>query len=120
MRVVESEDRVVGFCVVGPPRDEDLARAPGTWFELYSIYLVPEYWGVGLGGRLWEAARSGIPSDASGVSLWVLEGNDRARAFYEGQGFRPDGRRETTTRAGRELPEVRYIVTPKVTQVTQR
>jgi len=106
--VAEAGGRVVGFCAVGPARDEDLVRRPETWFELYSIYLVPDRWASGLGRRLWAAARAGIPSDVEAVSLWVLEGNQRARAFYEREGFRPEGRRELTTRLGLDVPEIRY------------
>jgi len=106
--VAEAGGQVVGFCSVGPARDEDLMRRPENWYELYSIYLVQEQWGSGLGRRLWASARSRIPSEVAAVSLWVLEGNMRARAFYERQGFQPDGRRETTTRVGQDVPEIRY------------
>ncbi len=106
--VAEAGGHVVGFCSVGPARDEDLMRRPESWYELYSIYLVPDRWASGLGRRLWAAARSRIPAEVEAVSLWVLEGNMRARAFYERQGFRLDGRRETTTRAGQAVPEIRY------------
>ena len=43
------------------------------------------------------------------VSLWVLEGNRRARAFYERWGFRTDGARQVID-LGRAVPEIRYYL----------
>ena len=75
-------DRVVGFAVSGPSRDED---AP-TPLELLSIYTRKAWWGSGLGDRLVEVAIGKEPA-----SLWVFEGNHRARAFYRRHGFAEDG-----------------------------
>jgi GNAT superfamily N-acetyltransferase len=52
--------------------------------ELHALYVLPEYWDCGIGGHLLEAA-SGV------AQLWVLEGNTRARRFYESRGWKPDG-----------------------------
>lgn len=70
---VSVEDRVIGFSSPGPSRDED---AP-TPLELYAIYVREKWWGSGLGYRLLDVAIGKEPA-----SLWVLEGNQRARAFY--------------------------------------
>jgi hypothetical protein len=40
--------------------------------------------------------------------LWMLEGNARARAFYEQAGWRLDGAARTETFGGKEAAEVRY------------
>lgn len=85
-RVLATADgELVGFAVSGPVRDED---AP-TPHELYAIYARSSWWGTGLGQRLWDAVRPDGP-----CSLWVLEDNLRAQAFYRRQGFVPDGARE--------------------------
>ncbi len=42
----------------------------------------PSWWGTGLAQRLWDAVRPEEP-----CSLWVLEDNLRAQAFYRRQGF---------------------------------
>lgn len=78
------EDRVIGFSAPGPSRDED---AP-TPLELYAIYARKAWWGTGLGARLLDVAIGKEPA-----TLWVLEGNHRARAFYRHHGFREDGTR---------------------------
>jgi RimJ/RimL family protein N-acetyltransferase len=41
------------------------------------------------------------------VTLWVLEGNARARRFYEAAGLVPDGARQLLE-MGTPVPEVRY------------
>jgi GNAT superfamily N-acetyltransferase len=76
------EDRVAGFAVPGPSRDED---AP-TPLELYSLYTRGGWWGSGLGARLLEVAIGKDPA-----SLWVFEANHRARNFYRRNGFAADG-----------------------------
>jgi RimJ/RimL family protein N-acetyltransferase len=42
------------------------------------------------------------------VTLWVLEGNDRARRFYERWRFEPDGSTKTDERFGFPISEIRY------------
>jgi len=83
--VAEADGELVGFSVAGPCRDQP----PPTPAELYAIYVRAAWWGTGLAQRLWEAVRPDQP-----CSLWVLEANDRARGFYGGQGFAPDGTRK--------------------------
>ncbi len=45
---------------------------------------------------------------ATTAYLWVLEGNDRARRFYERQGWTSDDVTKTLDMDGLELHEVRY------------
>jgi GNAT superfamily N-acetyltransferase len=92
------QDRVIGFASPGPTRDED---AP-TSLELYAIYVREKWWGSGLGYRLMEVA---IGKEAA--SLWVLEGNERARAFYRRQGFAEDGTKVDEPFFG--VPEIRMV-----------
>jgi ribosomal protein S18 acetylase RimI-like enzyme len=83
--VAEAAGELVGFAVVGPSRDDD----PPAPTELYALYTRRSCWGTGLGQRLWDAVRPDEP-----CSLWVLEANGRAQAFYRRNGFVPDGARE--------------------------
>ena len=75
--------RLLGFASAGPARDSDPALPP---LELSALYVRAESYGTGLGHRLLEKAIG-----SSAAYLWVLEGNQRATAFYERQGFRFDG-----------------------------
>jgi len=92
------EDRVVGIVSAGQGRDDD---AP-TPLELYAIYARKAWWGTGLGGRLLEVAIGKEPA-----SLWVLESNDRARAFYRRHGFVEDGTRVDEPYF--DVPEIRMV-----------
>jgi len=97
---------VVGFEHSGAARDDD---APGNAGEVYLIYVVKECWSRGLGRELMEHAERDLRQLGYETALlWVLEGNDRARAFYERHGWQPDGAREPREFGGVELVEVRY------------
>lgn len=96
--LAEAGGDLVGFAVVGPTRDDD-APAPA---ELYAMYTRAAWWGTGLGRALWEAVAPDEP-----CSLWVLEDNARAQAFYRRQGFAADGTREHY--AGLDAWEIRMV-----------
>jgi GNAT superfamily N-acetyltransferase len=81
---VTGAGELVGFAVAGPSRDAEL---PGL--ELYAIYVRFLWWGKGVGQALLDEVVGDAP-----CSLWVLEDNARALAFYARNGFRPDGGRE--------------------------
>jgi ribosomal protein S18 acetylase RimI-like enzyme len=96
--LAEADGELVGFAVIGGNRDPD---AP-TPAELYAIYLREAWWGSGLAAALWDAVAPSEP-----CSLWVLEANDRAQAFYRRLGFVADGAREHY--AGLDAWEIRMI-----------
>ena len=63
---------------------------------VYLVYVLPEYWGTGVGRALMAAAVDDLRDlGVREAVLWVLRENRRARAFYEGLGWRPDGRTAT-------------------------
>ena len=70
-------DRVVGSVLVEPSED-----APDVG-ELKRLYVAPELWRHGLGALLHDAAVQELARRFDIAELWVLEGNDRARRFYE-------------------------------------
>lgn len=101
---------VVGFVDVGPTRDEHLDAQQVA--ELYAIYFDPGHWGTGGGRELITEAESMMSSlGFTSAMLWVLEGNDRARRFYEAAGWAPDGGRQLERIITTELYEVRYAKT---------
>ena len=98
----------LGFISLGPCRDEG---AGPTVAELYGLYLDPSAWGGGLGRALFEAAAADCRARArSLLTAWVLEGNARARRFYEIAGMRPDGAHKIEMEQGAALPHVRYTL----------
>lgn len=105
--VAVSGPDVLGFVSVGPCRDEgaDTARLG----EVRAIYLHPDAWDTGAGAALMTRALASLADGGyAEAMLWVLDGNARARRFYEKGGWRPDGTERTEEWAGAIVDEVRY------------
>jgi GNAT superfamily N-acetyltransferase len=97
---------VVGFADAGLTRDTD---AVGHIGELRAIYVLPEAWGTGVGHTLHERAVEWLRQRRYvTASLWVLEGNARARQFYERHGWRLEGTVAPIELAGETVTEIRY------------
>lgn len=106
--VVEFNGTVAGWVSVGRCRDEDRKSDVGAG-ELYAIYVDPPLWWKGLGSLLnARAERELIVQQFRTISLWVLEANPAARAFYEKHGYRADGAKKNALREGAAIPELRY------------
>lgn len=83
--VVEMGGDIVGYATIGRNRARELPQEG----EIYELYLRPEYQGIGLGTRLFNAARERLAAHGlSGLVVWALEENDGALRFYEGAGGR--------------------------------
>lgn len=83
--VVEVGGRVQGYATLGRNRARELAQEG----EIYELYLAPECQGIGLGGRLFEAARARLNANGlEGLVVWALEENHGALDFYAGRGGR--------------------------------
>jgi len=85
--VATADGELVGLCAAGRSRDDP----PEPKHELYAINVLAAHHGTGVAGQLLERTLAATAGDAA-VSLWVLEVNARARAFYAKYGFAPDGR----------------------------
>ncbi len=96
--VVGSDGRLAGFGSAGPSRDED---APTEW-ELYAVNLVNAARGTGVADRLVDELLG-----ARDATLWVIEGNARARAFYTRRGFVDEGGR--AEHPATRTPEIRMV-----------
>ena len=83
--VVEIGGKLAGYATIGRNRARELAQQG----EIYELYLRPEYQGIGLGSRLFAAAREKLAdSGLKGMVVWALEENAGAVSFYEGAGGR--------------------------------
>ena len=83
--VVEVGGKLAGYATIGRNRARELAQQG----EIYELYLRPEYQGIGLGSRLFAAARERLAeSGLIGMVVWALEENAGALSFYEGAGGR--------------------------------
>jgi ribosomal protein S18 acetylase RimI-like enzyme len=103
--IEDDEGQVVGISVVGPPRRHE----PSGVGELWMINLEPAAWGRGLGTALLGAATDELRRAGNVEAvLWVLAGNNRARRFYEREGWLPDGTEMTDDARGFPVTELRY------------
>ncbi len=106
--VAEQDAALVGFCSYGPSGDEDAGTAVG---ELLAIYVMPTSWGSGVGRQLHDVALRVLAGNGmTEATLWVLDGNERARRFYEQRGWTLDGRSKTEELGDVAVLEVRYRV----------
>ncbi|MDG9723395.1 MULTISPECIES: GNAT family N-acetyltransferase [unclassified Streptomyces] len=98
--------QVVGWACHGPYRSGEPRTADA---ELYALYVDAGRLGTGLGqALLGESVRRCAAAGHARMLLWVLEGNARARRFYERAGFHADGAEEPFEVDGVIVPEVRY------------
>lgn len=86
--------RVIGFIALNvPSRDADAGPLTA---EVAALYVEPTEWRRGAGRGMMDAALAeAAERGCAAVTLWVLEPNRRARAFYERCGFAEDGARQT-------------------------
>jgi len=95
--VAERDSRIVGHATV-------LVDEAGG--ELRALCVVPREWGSGVAAALHDAALVGMRElGATEAILWVVEGNTRARRFYEREGWSVDGETKSSMF---DLREVRY------------
>ena len=69
-------------------------QARGTWpwpaGEIYELYVNPTFQGIGLGSRLFTAAKAALKREGlSKLVVWALKENETACAFYCGMGGAP-------------------------------
>ncbi len=83
--VIELGGEVVGYATLGRNRARELPQQG----EIYELYVRPEYQGIGLGTRLFTAARQKLSTHGlSGLVVWALEENVNAVEFYARAGGR--------------------------------
>jgi N-acetylglutamate synthase-like GNAT family acetyltransferase len=108
--VIEINNKIIGFCVFGPARDNDLKMCNAG--ELVALNILPNYWSKGYGSEIlkfilaeskekkWEA-----------LYLWVLKKNMRARSVYEHYDFLQEGKEKIEKNlTGHKLHEIRYVL----------
>jgi GNAT superfamily N-acetyltransferase len=107
--VAVDDSAIRGLVTTGLGRDIDLPN----FGELTAIYVDPTYMRTGVGRLLMVAARERLRLvGVTGAALWVLDGNVRARRFYERGGWGFDGACRTVTFGGLPVEQVRYRCVP--------
>jgi GNAT superfamily N-acetyltransferase len=85
--VLADASAVVGTIAVLAPAEG------GGEAELAGFYVHPSVWGLGAGHALYDAAVQWAASSWDAMTLWVLDGNIRARRYYERRGWTPQRER---------------------------
>jgi GNAT superfamily N-acetyltransferase len=99
------DDTLIGFAACGKCRDSD---AEPTWGELGALYYLESFWGTGRAPILYHEALEHLKENGNSlVTLWVLDGNSRAIAFYQKHGFTFDGREKVEEKADFTIRELR-------------
>lgn len=89
MYVATVNGDVVAFCGYGMWRDAKAEEPPAREGEIVGLYVSSEFQRKGIGKALLEQAERKLKQEGfSTVSLWVLEGNTKAQAFYKAMGFK--------------------------------
>ncbi len=112
------DDRIAAYARLTPSRDAD--ASPEEVGEVGALYVHPDWWRRGVGRILLDASLAFLREQGYGVAtLWALEDNARARAFYEAEGWHEDGGRQQLELdlPGVNLTEVRYrkVIAPNRT-----
>ena len=92
--VADEAGRVVGMGLAVQTRSDDGAGppVPGDCF-VSLIYIAPDRWGEGLGGKVVDAVLAEARAQGYGrVQLWTQADNVRAQRLYESRDFRRSGR----------------------------
>lgn len=108
--VGELHNKVMSFCTIGPSDDPSAGPHVG---HIETIQVHPDARRSGLGQRLLAFSSNMLREHGyTEATLWVLEGNSRARAFYDACGWvldRGASRCKTMIEiANAELPHFRY------------
>src|SRR5262249_6466680 len=97
---------IAAYAAVCEPRDNDL---PPGFGEIAVFGTLVRYRRQGHGERLMERVREEATKRSwRALSLWVVDRNAPARAFYENQGFRSDGTSRVEDRLGFPATVLRY------------
>lgn len=110
VRVAVRDGAIVGFCTVATPsRDAD--AGPGV-AEVVALNVSPVAWRSGVGGALMADALARFRREGwSTATLWVVDGNTRAQAFYRRLGFQEDGAASTHAPSGATELRMRVSLT---------
>lgn len=103
--VAVADGEIVGYCAYSASRDADAENCG----EIQGIYVLNAYQRMGIGGELLKLTQDALRANGyTSMSLWVLDSNVNAIAFYERSGLKFDGT-EKTAIIVTPITEKRYV-----------
>lgn len=103
--LAERDGEPVGFAVAFVVAEPD----SGSQAELNALHVLPDHHGTGVAQRLMTAVVAALEAWPVHVAhLLVLEGNERAQAFYRQTGWELRGAAGTHDVGGAQVPVLRY------------
>ena len=101
--VADDAGEIVGMALGMQGLADDGAGPPDPGLCFISmVYVAPDRWGEGLGGRIVDAVLTEARSRGyTRAQLWTHADNLRAQRLYEGRGFRRSGREKEDDRGER-------------------
>lgn len=104
--LLEHKEKIVALC--------NVIRGRG-YNQLQAIYVLPEYQGLGIGGRIWAEAEKFLNPYKKTI-IHVVSYNNKAIKFYEKLGFKSTGKifkdERFKMRNGAVFPELEMIRAP--------
>src|SRR5215204_3081895 len=94
--VADDADDVVGMALGMQGLADDGAGPPVRGLcHVSMVFVTPDHWGMGLGGRLVDALVAEARTRGyDRAQLWTHADNPRARRLYESRGFKHSGRQK--------------------------
>jgi ribosomal protein S18 acetylase RimI-like enzyme len=94
--VAENAGEIVGMALGEQARSNEGTGPPvGGLCHVSMVFVAPDHWGQGLGGRLVDALLAEARSRSfDRAQLWTQADNPRAMRVYERRGFRVSGRQK--------------------------
>ena len=96
----------VGFVSYGEPK----SRNETADFEIYGIYVHPQYWGRGIGCELMNFAIESIAelNQSAKIILWTMNKNNLSKYFYYKFGFKENGKFRISERNKEHFKETQF------------
>ena len=98
----------VGFISYGKPNNKNET----VDFEIYGIYVHPEYWGKRIGYELMKFAVDSLAElkPSAKIILWTMNKNDLSKQFYYRFGFRENGKYRVSERNNENFEEIQFEI----------
>jgi len=85
--VLEFDGDIAGYANFGTGRRSYPPYSASRWGEIFELYLLPEFQGLGFGRTLFQRVRADLKDMEHGpLIVWALEANDQATGFYRALG----------------------------------